>query len=140
MDHELGPSEFLNTIRRMIVTRRLARNGLYSPAYLRPDDLWMIVPEAFEKMARFMDLPYDTDSVDRMCASLRTCRWVVPGPAASLTQFVKTRPDSPPLQALRLRTPDVLGESEARDLGFHGFEIQVWSPPGEWEIPRSRSP
>jgi hypothetical protein len=135
MDHELGPARFPETIRRMIVARRLARNGLYSPVYLRPDYLWIIVPEAFERVAPIIGVPYDTESVDRMCASLRMCPGAVPGRTGSGTEFVKTRSDGPSRRAICLRTRDFLGEPEARALGFHEGEIRVWSPLARWEVP-----
>jgi hypothetical protein len=136
MTHELVPFRFLDRIRRMIAANRLARNGLHSPVYLRPDFLWLMVPEAFETLARLIGIPFDTESLDRMGASLGASPWVVSGGSGTVTEFVKTRPDAPSLLAIRLKTPDFLGEPEARAPGFCDSEIRVWSPPGEWEVPR----
>jgi hypothetical protein len=135
MAHELGPIRFLDTLRRMIVGMRLDRNGLYSPVYLTPRYFWLVVPEAFKAIARFVAIPFDDDSVSRMSDALGSSAWVLPASAEHLTEFIKARPDVPGLKAIRFRLPGFLGDKDTAVLGFHKFEIKVWSSQSEWESP-----
>jgi hypothetical protein len=134
--HQLHPARFLDNLRRMLVAKRLDRNGLYSPAYLTPDYVWLLVPEAFEVFARLYTVPFDTETVPMMTDSLGASSCVVPSSADFVTEFIKPRPDSPSLEAIRLRTRDFLKESEVAALKVHKFEIKVWTDLGHWEAPR----
>jgi len=134
--HQLVPSRFLDSLRRLLVAKRLDRNGLYSPAYLTPDHVWLLVPEAFEVFARLYTVPFDTETVPRMLYSLGSLPCVVRGSADSVTEFIKPRPDSPSLEAIRLKTRDFLKEAEVATLQVHKFEIKVWTELGNWEAPR----
>ena len=134
--HHLNPPRFLDNLRRMLVAKRLDRNGLYSPAYLTPDYVWLLVPEAFEVFARLYRVPFDTETVPRMLGSLASLPCVVCSSADFLTEFIKPRPDSPSLEAIRLKTRDFLKEGEVAALKLHKFEIKVWTEMGNWEAPR----
>lgn len=136
MDYELGSIRFLDTVQRMLVGRRLSRNGLYSNAYLRPGYVWIVVPEAWKALAPIIHVPYDQYSVARMSASLGKSSFVMPCSSNDLTEFIKTRPDASALEAIRIKTQGFLKESEIESLGFHEFEIKVWSWAGRWEAPR----
>jgi hypothetical protein len=134
--HQLHPARFLDNLRRMLVAKRLDRNGLYSPAYLTPAYVWLLVPEAFEVFARLYTVPFDTETVPMMTGSLGASPCVVPGSADFVTEFIKPRPDSPSLEAIRLKTREFLKEGEVAALKVHKFEIKVWTEFGNWEAPR----
>jgi hypothetical protein len=134
--HHLHPARFLDNLRRMLVAKRLGRNGLYSPAYLTPDYVWLLVPEAFEVFARLYTVPFDTQTVPLMTDSLGASPGVVPSSADFVTEFIKPRPDSPSLEAVRIRTRDFLKEGELAALQVHKFEVRVWTELGHWEAPR----
>lgn len=132
----LHPAKFEGHLKRMLVAKRFARNGLYSHAYLRPDYLWLLVPEAFEVFARIHGIPFDAETVAMMTESLRSSSNVIPSSPDHATEFIKTRPDAPSMEAVRLKSRPFLSESDIESLGFHEFEIKVWSPAGRWEAPR----
>lgn len=127
LSHLLEPSRFLELLRRMIVRCRLPRNGLYSELYVRPDYVWLVIPSALRRIARINHLPFDTQVLERMLASLRAAPQVEPGDERSIAVYVKVHPDSGTLRAVKIKTTGFLSEGEVAALGVHQFEVKVIS-------------
>ncbi len=126
---QLDPAKFLDLVRRMIVGRRLDRNGIYSDVYLRPDYVWLVLPAALRRTALINHLPFDTRVMERMFSSFRASPHVEPCDLISVPLFIRTRPDSAAFKAIRIKTLGFLSEAELGTLGFHPFEIKVMPTP-----------
>lgn len=125
---ELDPSRFLDLIRRMIVMRRFSRNNLYTDAYIRPDYVWLVLPRALRRLASINQLPFDTEVLRRMLASLGSSPLVEPANAMRVPVFMKPRPDSNTFQAVRIKTLGFLSAADQAKLGFHKMTIQAIDP------------
>jgi hypothetical protein len=123
--YELNPPHFLKTLHRMTVQYKFDRNSLYSQIYVRPDYVWLVVPEALRLLTISRQIPWDTDVVAKMLRSLRALPQVEPLSAQEMASPIMTRPDSRPFYAVRMKPRGFLSESELADLGVHEFEIKV---------------
>ncbi len=122
---ELDPPRFMDTLRRMLLARRLSRNNLCTETYIRPDFVWLIVPRALYRVARFNRLPWDTDTERAMLRSLRGSSLVVPVTARRLKVFVRPRPGGASYQAIRILTQGFLSPDELKRIGVFGYELQA---------------
>lgn len=123
LDAALEPSRFLELVRRMIVRRRLPRNGLYSEVYVRPDYVWLILPAALRRIARINHLPFNTVVLERMVSALGVTAQVEPFNQKTVTLYIRTRPDSSAFRAVRIKREGFLADEELSELGVHEFEI-----------------
>jgi len=131
---ELGPARFLDTLRRMVVARRLSRNNLYTEVYIRPDYVWFLLPRALRRVALINRLPFDTDVLRRMLASLKASSQVVPGSERRVPVFMRPRPDATTFEAVRVKTKGFLSESELRVLGVYDYDLKALDP-GFFPVP-----
>src|SRR5205823_4334099 len=122
---ELHPPHFLETLHRLIMQAKYDRNSLYSQVYIRPDYVWLVVPEALRVISTCKKLSWDTGVVSKMRSTLRSLPQVEPASAHQLASVIMTRPDSRPCFAVRIRPGGFLSESELGELGFHEYEIKV---------------
>jgi hypothetical protein len=133
---ELQPPHFLHTLHRLILQRKFDRNSLYSEVYLRPNVVWLVVPEALRLVSICKKLPWDTDVVANMLRSLRALPQVEPQSVQELAFPIKTRPDSRVFYAIRINPRGFLSESELTELGLHDCEVKVLDA----GIPKASSP
>ncbi len=121
----LHPPRFVRLLGQMFAAHRLSRNGLYSESYISPEFSYLVVPDAFRKVAQINKLPWDGTVAERMLGSLRAHPLVVPQDAETLPVFLQTRPDGPCVRAVRLRTPGFIPESLLEQLGVHEYELRA---------------
>jgi hypothetical protein len=125
---ELDPSRFLDLIRRMVVMRRFSRNNLYTDAYIRPDYVWLVLPRALRRLALINHLPFDTEVLRRMLASLGSSPLVEPADRVRVPVYMKPRPDSNTFLAVRIKTLGFLSSVDQAKLGYHKMAIQAIDP------------
>jgi hypothetical protein len=125
---ELDPARFMNTLRRMVVARRLSRNNYYTEVYIRPDYVWFMLPRALRRVALINHLPFDTDVLRRMLVSLKASPQVAPGSERRVPVFMKPRPDARTFEAVRVKTQGFLSESELACLGVYGYDLKALDP------------
>lgn len=122
---ELEPIRFIDTLRRMLLARRLSRNGLCTHSYICADYVWLIVPRAFQKAARFTRLPWEKATLKAMLLALRGSPLVVPESREHLKVFVRPRPGGASYEAVRIRTEGFLSANDLRTLGTHAYELRA---------------
>jgi hypothetical protein len=122
---ELEPARLLDTIRRMIVMRRFSRNNLYTDVYIRPDFVWLVLPRALRRLALINHLPFDSEVLKRMLASLGSSPLVEPAGPGGVLVYMKPRIDSSTFEAVRIRTSVFLTTADQDRLGFHTTDISV---------------
>jgi hypothetical protein len=122
---ELDPARFIDTLRRMLLARRLSRNNLCTEAYIRPDFVWLIVPRALRRVALINRLPWDTGTQRAMFQSFRASPLVVPESPQRVKVFVRPRPGGASYQAVRILTRGFLSLDEVKCVGIYGYELQA---------------
>jgi hypothetical protein len=125
IEAELAPARFIDTLRRMVVARRLSRNNSYTEVYIRPDFVWLMLPRALRHVAIIIHLPFDTDVLRRMLSSLKASPQVVPGSRSRVPVFMKPRPDASTFEAVRLKTRGFLTEPELSSLGVYEYDLRA---------------
>jgi hypothetical protein len=122
---QLDPARFMDTLRRMVVSRRLSRNNYYTEVYIRPDYVWFMLPRALRRVALINRLPYDTGVLRRMLASLKASPQVAPGSERRVPVFMKFRPDATTMEAVRVKTQGFLSETDLACLGVYGYDLKA---------------
>lgn len=122
---ELVPARFVDTLRRMILSRRLSRNNLCTEIYVRPDFVWLIVPRALRRVALINQLPWEVSTERGMVEALRASSLVVPESPRRLKVFVRPMPGGPSYEAIRIETRGFLSDDEVKRIGVYGYEIQA---------------
>jgi hypothetical protein len=124
----LEPAKFLETLRQLVINRRLSRNNLYTELYIRPDFVWLILPRALRRVALINRLPWDTDVETRMIASLGASPQIAAASVRTIPVFVRTRPEAASCKAVRIRTPGFLPERQLEVLGIYPYELRALDP------------
>ncbi|HLY75887.1 MAG TPA: TraI domain-containing protein [Planctomycetota bacterium] len=122
---ELDPARFIDTLRRMLLARRLSRNNLCTESYICPDFVWLIVPRALRKVALISRLPWDQATERAMFQSLRASPLVVPASPRLLKVFVRPRPGGASYQAVRIQTRGFLSADEVKCVGTYDYELEA---------------
>jgi len=122
---ELDPTRFVDTIRRMILSRRLSRNNLCTEIYVRPDFVWLIVPRALRRVAIINQLPWEVSTERGMVESLRASPLVIPESTGRLKVFVRPMPGGASYEAIRIMTRGFLSADDVKRIGVYGYELQA---------------
>lgn len=129
LKRELDPVRFIDTLRRMLWARRLSRNGLCTETYVCADYVWLIVPRAFQKAARFTRLPWERATLQAMLQALSRSPLVVPGSPGCLKVFVRPRPGGASYLAVRIRSEGFLSADDQKTLGTYAYELEALELP-----------
>lgn len=123
LDAELAPAKFLDTLRRMILQRRLSRNGLFTDVYVQADYTWIVFPRACRRLALIVRVPFDRRVQHRFRNALTSLPGLEPlDPEHLLVPIASSSEDAVVLSA-RVRSGSLFSEDELRKLGFSTFEI-----------------
>ncbi len=123
METELAPAKFLDTVHRMILQRRLSRNGLFTDVYVRADYTWIVFPRACRRLALILRLPFDRRIQHRFRKALLSLPGLVPLDADRPLVPIASPSEDAVVQAARVRSGSLFTPEELRKLGFSTFEI-----------------
>ena len=125
---ELDPAEFLGHVHRYILRRLLSRNDWYSDIYIRPDFVWLTMPQTFERLARLLRLPRTIPVCRAMITALRSTPFVIAESEERVLFHVRVRPDADDTWAVKMRRPGFISDTDLAKLGVHPHEVTVIQP------------